>query len=467
MTHGVRSNARRLRSSYETGIQCNDDRRLALMSFVRTIAIVRSGDRISLRFVLATWLVLGCASQPASATPSPSARAVDGPVVRPGLDQFVANPPEWARGKRIGLITNIAGIDSRGRNNIDLLAADKRIRLTALFAFEHGLRGDAPAGQPIESGTDAKTGLPVYSLYGEIREPTPEMLRDVDVLVYDTQDAGARPLTRVSTMALAMKAAAKKGIPFAVLDRPNPIGGTIVEGPVLDPAFASFVGMYPTPLRHGMTVGELARLYNAQFGIGVTLYVVPMDGWRRDMMFDATGLTFIPPSPNLRRLEAEILYPGTVLLEGTNISEGRGTEFPFEQTGAPWLDADRVIREMNALGLAGVRFDAVSIPVAADGRRFPNTTIPGVRIVVTDRRSYRAVRTAMLLIDTIHRLWPNEFAWTGANQREPSLRTVDRLAGTDQFRLAVDAGTLRAKLADWERQADAFRKLREPYLLYR
>lgn len=387
--------------------------------------------------------------------------------VRPGLDQFVANPPAWARGKRLGLITNIAGVDSRGRNNIDLLAGDRRFTLTALFAFEHGLRGDAPAGQAIVDGTDPKTGLPVYSLYGSIQEPTPAMLANIDVLMYDVQDAGARPYTRVSTMALSMKAAAAKGIPFAVLDRPNPIGGTIVEGPVLDPKFASFVGMYPIPLRHGMTVGELARMYNTRFGINATLYVVPVEGWRRDMTLDVTGLRYIPPSPNLRRLEAAVLYPGTVLLEGTNISEGRGTEMPFEQTGAPWIKPNDVIREMDALALPGVRFEAVSIPVAADGRRFPGTTIPGVRLVVTDRPKYRAVRTAMLLIDTIHRLYPNEFAWTGSNQREPTLRTVDRLAGTDRFRLAVDAGTLRPMLDEWDRQADAFRTVREQYLLYR
>jgi uncharacterized protein YbbC (DUF1343 family) len=370
-------------------------------------------------------------------------------------------------GKRIGLITNVAGIDSRGRSNIDLLAADRRIRLVALFAFEHGLRGDAPAGQPIPSGTDPKTGLPVHSLYGDVREPTPEMLRDVDVLIYDVQDVGARPYTRVSTMALSMKAAAAKGIPFAVLDRPNPIGGTIIEGPVLDPKFASFVGMYPTPLRHGMTVGELARLYNARFGIGATLHVVPVEGWQRRMELDATGLRYVPPSPNLRRLEAALLYPGTVLLEGTNLSEGRGTEFPFEQTGAPWLRPADVIREMNLLRLPGVRFDAVSIPVAPDGRRFPGQTIPGVRLAVTDRETFRAVRTAMLLIDTIHRLYPNEFAWAGSNQREPGLRTVDRLAGTDRFRTAVDAGTLRDSLGEWDQQAESFRAMREPYLLYR
>jgi uncharacterized protein YbbC (DUF1343 family) len=415
---------------------------------------------------MAAMSILGCTSR--STTSSAPAASVAAPApVRPGLDQFVADPPEWARGKRIGLITNIAGIDSRGRNNIDLLAADTRIRLTALFAFEHGLRGDAPAGQPILSGTDARTGLPVYSLYGDVREPTAEMLRDIDVLMYDVQDVGARPYTRVSTMALSMKAAAAKGIPFAVLDRPNPIGGTIVEGPVLDPAFASFVGMYPIPLRHGMTVGELARMYNARFGIGATLHVVPVAGWRRDMTLDVTGLRYIPPSPNLRRLEAAVLYPGTVLLEGTNLSEGRGTEMPFEQTGAPWLRPDDVIRDMNARALPGVRYEAVSIPVAADARRFPSSTIPGVRLIVTDRATYRAVRTAMLLIDTIHRLYPNEFAWAGSNQREPGMRTVDRLAGTDQFRTAVDAGTLRPLLEEWDRQAIAFRAVREPFLLYR
>ena len=416
------------------------------------------------RALLAGLVVFGCAS---CTTTSVGLTASAGALaVRPGLDQFVANPPDWARGKRIGLITNVAGIDSRGRNNIDLLAADTRFKLAALFAFEHGLRGDAPAGQPILNGTDEKTGLPVYSLYGEVREPTAEMLRDIDVLMYDVQDVGARPYTRVSTMALSMKAAAARGIPFAVLDRPNPIGGAIVEGPVLDPAFASFVGMYPIPLRHGMTVGELARMYNTRFAIGATLHVVPVEGWRREMMLDQTGLRYIPPSPNLRRLEAALLYPGTVLLEGTNLSEGRGTDMPFEQTGAPWIKPADVIREMTALALPGVRYEAVSIPVAADGRRFPGQTIPGVRLVVTDRDSFRAVRTAMLLIDTIRRLYPNEFAWAGANQREPGLRTVDRLAGTDRFRLAVDAGTLRTLFDEWDRDAESFRAMREPFLLY-
>ena len=423
-----------------------------------------SGPVASYYIVCVAFAAVGCASPPSRSSDGVPPQALG---VRPGLDRFVADPPAWALGKRFGLITNVAGIDSRGQPNIDLLANDSRFRLVALFAFEHGLRGDAPAGQPIPSGTDPKTGLPVYSLYGDVREPTPEMLRDIDVLMYDVQDVGARPYTRVSTMALSMKAAAAKGIPFAVLDRPNPIGGTIIEGPVLDTAFASFVGMYSTPLRHGMTVGELARMYNTRFGIGATLHVVPVDGWRRAMTFDETGLRFIPPSPNIRRLEAALLYPGTVLLEGTNLSEGRGTDFPFEQTGAPWLRSADVIREMEVMKLPGVRFDAVSIAVAADGRRFPGQTISGVRLSVTDRGSFRAVRTAMLLIDTIRRLHPNEFAWAGSNQREPGLRTIDRLAGTDRFRTAVDAGRLRELLGEWDAQAEAFRRMREPYLLYR
>ena len=426
--------------------------------------------RLALTPLFATVLAAACAS-PTPRAPngadSSASSSRSAAVVRPGLDAFVAAPPAWAVGKRIGLITNVAGIDSRGRPNIDLLAGRSDLKLVALFAFEHGLRGDAPPGQPIPSGTDEKTGLPVFSLYGDVHEPTPEMLRDVDLLVYDVQDAGARPYTRISTMALSMKAAAKKGIPFAVLDRPNPIGGEIVEGPVLDTAFASFVGMYPTPLRHGMTVGELARMYNERFGIGVTLHVVPIDGWRRSMLFDETGLRFIPPSPNLRRLEATLLYPGTVLIEGTNLSEGRGSDFPFEQVGAPWLRADEVVREMTALGLPGVRFEAVRFAVAADARKFGGETIPGVRLTVTDRQSFRAVRTAMLLIDAVRRLHPTDFAWRGPNQREPGIMTVDRLAGTDRFRKAVDGGTLSQSLPEWDRQAAEFASIREPFLLYR
>ena len=383
-----------------------------------------------------------------------------------GLDVFLERLPDWAVGKRLGLITNHTGIDRAGRSNIDLLTARRDVKLVALFAFEHGIRGDAPPGQPIANTVDARTGLPVYSLYGEVREPTPQMLDGVDLLVYDVQDVGARPYTRVSTMALSMQAAAKQGIPFVVLDRPNPLGGVEVEGPTLEPAFASFVGMYPIPLRHGMTVGELARMYNERFGIGADLRVVPVRGWRRSQRFAATGLPWVGTSPNIQRLEAALIYPGTVLLEGTNLSEGRGSAFPFEQTGAPWLKSDEVAQAMNALSLPGVRVDAVRFDVAKDAAKYGGLTIPGVRLVVTDPETFRPVRTALHLLDVIHRLHPAEFAWSGAGRSPPAMLTIDRNAGTDRVRKAVESGTLDDLLRRSDDDAAAFRALRAPYLLY-
>ena len=412
---------------------------------------------------------LACAPVAAAGTaPSPSAPPRGAAAgVRVGLDVFLDSVPAWAAGKRLGLITNIAGVDGVGRSNIERLTARRDVKLVTLFAFEHGLRGDAPAGAHISDGVDERSGLPVYSLYGEVQKPTPRMLEGVDVLVYDVQDVGARPYTRVSTMALSMKAAAERGIPFVVLDRPNPLGGVEMEGPVLEPAFASFVGMYPIPLRHGMTLGELARLYNERFGIGADLRVIAMRGWRRASRFASTGLPWVGPSPNIRSLEAALLYPGTVLIEGTNLSEGRGTDRPFEQVGAPWLRADDVAREMHALGLPGVRVDTVRLVVQADARKYGGQTVPGLRLVVTDAGSFRPVRTALHLIDVTRRLHPSDFAWRGANQREPTLLTIDRLAGTDRARKAIEGGTLEELLRRNERDVAAFAALREPFLLYR
>jgi uncharacterized protein YbbC (DUF1343 family) len=405
----------------------------------------------------------------ASCTPAthvPPAQPATQAEVRPGLEVFLENPPAWIAGQRLGLITNHAGIDRRGNSNIDLLAARSDMRLVALFAFEHGIRGDAPAGQRIASGMDERTGLPIHSLYGDTYKPTPEMLRDVDVLLYDVQDSGARPYTRVSTMALSMQAAAEKGIPFVVLDRPNPLGGEMIEGNLLDPAFASFVGMYPIPMRHGMTLGELARMYNREYGINANLTVLPMQGWARSMWFDQTGLPWVPPSPNIRRLEAAILYPGTVLIEGTNLSEGRGTDRPFEHTGAPWLRAPDVADSMNAMRLPGVRFEPVRLTIDSEARKYPGQTVPGVRFLVTDREVYEPVATAVRLIDLVRRLHPEHFEWRGANQREPNMLSIDRLAGTDRLRHAIESGTLQQLLAEWERDEQRFRETRRPYLLY-
>ncbi len=380
------------------------------------------------------------------------------PVVRPGIETFLADVPARLRGKRVGLITNQSGIDRAGVAVIDLVAGHKELKLVALLAPEHGIRGTAEAGERIDDAVDDRTGVPIYSLYkAEDRGPTAAMLENVDVLVYDLQEVGGRTWTYVSTMALAMQAAARKGIPFVVLDRPNPIGGEIVEGALLDPRFKSFVGMYPIPARHGMTVGELATLFNVRYGIGADLIVARAANWGRSQWMDDTGLPWVNPSPNLRSLAALTSYPGTVYFEGTTLTEGRGTDRPFEQIGAPWLDAQAVARTMNERRLPGVRFEAITMPVAATAAKHPGQTIPAIRFVVADREAYRPVRTSLLLIDEIRRQHPRDFAWTA---------TIDRLTGSDKVRLAIEGGSLPALLEEWDREAAQFREDRKPYLLY-
>jgi len=404
------------------------------------------------RFISGLLLVAFCAVVPAQ-EPLRST----GPV-RPGIEVFLSAVPERVRGMRIGLIANHAGTDRAGTSDIDLLAAASGVKLVALFAAEHGVRGVAAAGETVADDRDPKSGLPIFSLYmAEDRGPTPEMLKEIDALVYDLPEVGGRTWTYVSTMALAMQAAARKGIPFVVLDRPNPIGGEIVEGALLDPAFASFVGMYPIPARHGMTVGELATFFNKEFRIGVELIVVRTAGWRRSQWFADTGLPWRNPSPNLRSPAALNSYPGTVYFEGTNLTEGRGTDRPFEQVGAPWLDAPAIVKTMNDRGVRGVRFEAITMAVERGAAKFPGQTIPAIRFAVTDRDAYRPVRTSLVLIDEIRRHHPKAFAWG------PS---IDRLTGSDKVRLAIDGGTLPALLDQWDRDAAAFRERRRPFLLY-
>ena len=384
--------------------------------------------------------------------------AQDRAPVRPGVEVFLANVPSALRGKRVALITNHSAVDRARTPDIDLIARHQHLKLVALLAPEHGIRGDAPAGAKIEDEKDSKTGVPIFSLYkSEDRGPTPEMLRDVDVLIYDLQEVGGRTWTYVSTMVLAMEAARKKGIPFVVLDRPNPIGGEIVEGALLDPKFKSFVGMYPIPARHGMTVGELAVMFNTKFGLGAELIVVQTLNWRRSQWQDETGLPWVNPSPNLRSLAALTSYPGSVYFEGTNLTEGRGTDRPFEQIGAPWLNAAVVVRTMNDMRLPGINFEAITMTVAPTAAKFPGQTIPAVRFDVTDRQVYRPVRTTLLLIDAIRRQHPADFAWG---------KTIDRLTGSDKVRLAIDAGRLPALLEEWDREAAAFRESRKSVLLY-
>lgn len=397
-------------------------------------------------------LLLAAACAPTRA-PAPVAS-----TVRPGIETFLADVPPALRGKRVGLITNHSGVDRSGTSDIDLIAKHKDLKLVALLAPEHGIRGTVMDGERIENEVDPKTGIPIYSLYmAEDHGPTAEMLKDVDVLVYDLQEVGGRTWTYVSTMALCMQAAAKKGIPFVVLDRPNPIGGEIVEGALLDPKFKSFVGMYPIPARHGLTVGELATLFNTRFGIGADLIVARVTGWTRSQWFDQTGLPWVNPSPNLRSLAALSSYPGSVYFEGTNVTEGRGTDRPFEQIGAPWLKAAEVARVMNEMRLPGIRFEAITMSVAPTAAKHKGLTIPGIRFVISDRQAYRPVRTSLLLIDEIRKQHLRDFAWTG---------TIDRLTGSDKVRLAIEGGRLPALLAEWDREAAGFRESTKPLLLY-
>ena len=393
-----------------------------------------------------------CASASTSSAPAASGS------VRPGIEVFLSNVPSAVRGKRIGLITNASAVDRSKAVDIDLIAKHKDMKLVALFAAEHGIRGTAAAGKRIENEVDSATGVPVYSLYdAEDRGPSDEMLKDVDVLVYDLLEVGGRTWTYVSTMALSMEAAKRKGIPFVVLDRPNPIGGEIVEGALVEPQFKSFVGMYPIPARHGMTVGELAKMFNEKFGIGSNLIVVRAENWKRSQWFDQIGMPWTNPSPNLRTLAALNNYPGSVYFEGTSLSEGRGTDRPFEQIGAPWLKATEVVSVMNARNLPGIRFEAITMPIDPQANKHRGLTVPAIRYVITDRQAYRPVRTALLLIDEIRRQHPADFAWRGS---------IDRLTGSDKVRAAIEGGRLDALLSDWDREAAAFKEMSKQYYLY-
>jgi uncharacterized protein YbbC (DUF1343 family) len=386
--------------------------------------------------------------------------------VRLGVDRLADSLPRILTGKRVGLITNHTGRDRAGTPTIDLLAARNDMKLVALFGPEHGIRGVATGR--VNDARDEKTGLPVYSLFGETEKPTDAMLANVDALVFDIQDVGVRQYTYLSTMGLAMQAAAKKKIPIVILDRPNPIGGTIVEGNIREQGMESFVGLYPIASRHGMTAGELARLYNKEFGIGADLHVIPLEGWKRELWSDQTDLPWTRPSPNLPTFAGVINYPGTVFFEGTNLSEGRGSDNPFEQTGAPWLRAQEVADSMNARHLPGVQFSAVDFAVLPTARKYGGQTIHGVRMTVTDRERYRPIATTMRLIELIRRLHPQDFQWRHSTASPNAVETYyfDTLTGSRRTRAAIENGTLETLLAEWDRDAQKFRETRKPYLLY-
>lgn len=390
---------------------------------------------------LAGMLLAACAlASPALAQPSAP------PPVKPGIDVFMDHPPEPVHGKRIGLITNRSAVDAAGVSDIDRLHGDSRFKLVKLFAPEHGLRADRQGD--IVDGKDSVTGLPVVSLYGPVKKPTPQMLEGIEALVFDIQDVGARFYTYQSTMALAMQAARDARIPFVVLDRPNPINGLVVEGAVLDPKLASFVGYYPIPVRHGMTMGELARMYNAAFGIKAPLTVVPVEGWRRSMWFDQTALPWVNPSPAMKTPVTAMLYPGLCFFEATNL-DCRVGDRPFERVGAKFVRGDEYAQALNARKLPGVRF----VP-------FTLGAVSGVEVQVTERESFQAVRTGLTMVSEALRLYQDKV------RIEP--RGFDQMAGARWIRERLLAGEdPDAVAASWVSGLKDFARAREPYLLYR
>ena len=381
------------------------------------------------------------------------AAPTSGPRVRVGIDVLEEQNFALLRGKRIGLVTNQTGVDWRGRRTIDVLAHAPGVTLVALFSPEHGIGADANSS--IGDSTDPSTGLRIYSLYGTVRRPTEVMLRNIDVLVFDIQDAGVRFYTYVTTMAYCMEAAKESGISFVVLDRPNPLGGDVIEGPTLDAGRTSFTGYYPMPVRYAMTIGELAQMFNFVNNINVDLHVVPMEGWQRSDAYDQTGLPWIPPSPNLRSVNAAFIYPGVEILQELGVSVGRGTAAPFEVVGTPSIDGKRLAAALNRRRIPGVKFAATAF-TPTDGP-YSGKVCHGARITVTDRASFRSMRTGMEIAEVLMAMHSVPPKLTGMTLLG-SQSTLDRLNHGDPPAAIVAA---------WSEDLDKFRQIRARYLLYR
>jgi len=427
-------------------------------------------------FCIFAALLGGCQTMP---TPYSSAR----PPVKPGVEVLFAKHLDLIRGKRVGLITNPAGVDSHLESDVELFRAHPDVKLVALYGPEHGVRGNAQAGQFVPFYFDEHYQLPVFSLYGQTEKPPADMLtnidqymrsydtqhagkqpesgmlQSVDVMVFDLQDVGTRVYTYIATMAYAMQACADAGIPFIVLDRPDPIGGVAMEGPILEyPEFSSFIGLYSIPLRHGMTMGELAQLFNATFlPKKANLTVVPMENWTRDEWFDETSLPWVVPSPNLPTLDAATVYPGQVMLEGTDLSEGRGTTRPFEIFGAPWIDGFTLAKELNALRLPGVKFREIWFTPTFS--KFSGQLCGGCQLHVTDREVYRPVATTLTILSVVKKIYGNKLEFHASY--------FDKVMGTSSVREALERGEPVEKIvAGFQPGLNNFAKLRAPFLLY-
>lgn len=380
------------------------------------------------------------------------------PTVQPGLDVLLSDSFHLVRGRRVGLVTNQGGVDARGVHAVERLRAGG-VHLVALFSPEHGFRGTAAPGEAVATTHDSASGLPIYSLYGRTSAPTDSMLAGVELLLVDLPDVGARYYTYLSTTVEVMRAAARHEIPVVLLDRPNPIGG-LVQGNVLDTAYRSFVGLLAIPMRHGLTLGELARLARHDLAVPGSLVVVPAKGWSRNEALDDAGLPFIRPSPNLASLESLFHYPGTCLFEGTNLSVGRGTDGAFGQIGAPWLDTAAVLGEVRKAGLAGVRFEGVQFtPKNPGDGKYPDSLVSGIRLTVTDRAVYDPTIVAITLLSILRRVQPDRFRFSPAQ--------FDRLAGGPVLREQLSSAVLPMVIASgWSDQQKMFSDRVRPFLIY-
>ncbi len=383
-----------------------------------------------------------------------------GPVgaVFPGIDQLIQQDFQPVTGLRVGLITNHTGLTREGVSTIDVLHHTDHCKLVCLLSPEHGIRGTAD--EKVKSSTDTSTGLPIHSLYGETQKPQPGMLQGLDALVFDIQDIGTRFYTYIGTMALCMKAAKEQGLRFVVLDRPNPIGGTKVEGAIPPPGqCGGLTSIYPIPTRHGMTVGELARLFNEHFGIGCRLEVVKMNGWRRPMYYDQTGLPWVNPSPNMKTLPGAILYPGLGICEATNLSVGRGTDQPFEMYGAPWLDAETICKDLNSRDIAGIHFDPVEFTPKTPSRPYKDEVCHGVKAVILDREALESSLAGLHLVQAIATAHHAEFKSRGG------FETLSGAPGLWKM-LIEEKRSPEEILESWKAALDEFCKVRERFLLY-
>jgi uncharacterized protein YbbC (DUF1343 family) len=409
--------------------------------------------RFRVHLIISLVAIASCVGARTGAVRVPSPLQEKAAGVRTGIDAYESVNPNPLAGKRIGLVTNQTGVDSQGIRTIDVYAKDKSVKLVAIFSPEHGIVGQFDAN--VESTTDAATGLPIYSLYGETRRPTDAMLVGIDALVFDIQDAGVRFYTYITTMAYSMEAASKHHISFWVLDRPNPLGGEVIEGPVLDSDKLSFVGYFPMPVRYAMTMGELAQMFNAENKIGADLHVLAMTNWRRSEIYDQTGMSWIPPSPNLRTLDAAFLYPGIELLQAAGVSVGRGTSAPFEIVGAPWIHAAVFAEELNRRSIQGVRF--VPATFTPSSGIYTGQVCEGATIIITDRAAIRSMRMGLEIADALHRMYPEQFQIGKMIELLGSKRTLDSL---------VRGETPAEIVSGWSADLDKFRATREKYLLY-